>query len=59
MKNKEFTLGPRFAFLNTGEKVLPTIHERDLGHGKQIKVVYSDGSEGWEHIENFNCTDEV
>ena len=36
-----------------GEMVTPTKETRDLGHGKQVKVVYSDGSTGWEHVEDL------
>lgn len=34
---------------SNGEVVTLTEEIRDLGHGEQIKVIYSDGSTGWEH----------
>lgn len=37
----------------TGERVIVTEETRDLGHGLQTKVIYRDGSEGWEHAEDF------
>jgi hypothetical protein len=40
-------------YTNSGEKVEVTEKTRDLGHGKQAYVIYSDGSEGWEHLENL------
>jgi|AntDeeMinimDraft_5_1070356.scaffolds.fasta_scaffold11772_2 hypothetical protein len=40
-------------YTNSGEKVEVTEQNRDLGHGKQVAVIYSDGSWGWEHIENL------
>ena len=33
----------------SGESVKLTGEKRDLGHGKQVKVIYSDGTQGWEH----------
>ena len=40
-------------YLNSGEKVKVTEETRDRGHGEQVKVIYSDGSEGWEHVEDL------
>lgn len=40
-------------FTTSGEKVTLTGNERDLGHGKQLEVVYSDGSKGWEHEQDL------
>lgn len=40
--------------LNTnGEKVTLTGNFRDLGHGRQLEVIYSDGSKGYEHYEDL------
>lgn len=36
-----------------GEKVTLTGNIRDLGHGKQLEVIYSDGSKGFEHYEDI------
>jgi len=38
------------AYNRSGEKIRLTNERRDLGHGIQIKVIYFDGSIGWEHI---------
>lgn len=43
---------------NNGERVTLTKNERDLGYGKQIEVIYSDGSKGWEHEEDLIDRDE-
>lgn len=40
-------------YTNSGEKVQVTDETRNLGHGEQVKVIYSDNSEGWEHIEDL------
>lgn len=40
-------------YTNSGEKVQVTEEKRDRGHGEQVKVIYSDGSEGWEHLEDL------
>ena len=40
-------------FTNSGEKVQVTGNTRNLGHGEQVEVIYSDGSKGWEHIEDL------
>lgn len=40
-------------FIASGEKVEVTNETRDFGHGEQVKVIYSDGSEGWEHLEDL------
>lgn len=40
-------------FTQSGEKVTLTNEVRELGHGKQVKVIYSDGSEGWEHLSDL------
>jgi hypothetical protein len=42
------------ATTQSGEKVKVTKKTRDLGHGKQAEVIYSDKSRGWEHIEDLN-----
>lgn len=42
------------AILTTnGERVTVLDETRNLGHGEQVKVIYSDRSEGWEHIEDL------
>jgi len=43
----------RNAYKTGGEKVRLTDEWEDLGHGKRVKVIYSDGSEGWEHPEDL------
>lgn len=40
-------------YISSGEKAQVTDETRDLGHGKQVKVIYADGSEGWEHLEDI------
>lgn len=46
--------------LNTnGESVTLTGRTRDLGHGKQLEVIYSDGSLGFEHVDNFVDIEEI
>ena len=40
-------------YTQSGEKVTVTEETRDLGHGEQVRVIYSDGSEGWEHVEDL------
>ena len=40
-------------FTTSGEQVTATEETRDFGHGEQVKVIYSDGSEGWEHTTNL------
>lgn len=41
--------------LNTnGEKVTLTGNFRDLGHGKQLEVIYTDGSKGFEHYGDLD-----
>lgn len=37
----------------SGESVTLTNETRDLGHGEQIKVIYADGSTGWEHVSDL------
>ena len=37
----------------SGEKVTLTDQTRDLGHGLQILVIYSDESTGYEHTEDL------
>lgn len=37
----------------SGEKVQVTGETRNLGHGEQVKVIYSDGSGGWEHLDDL------
>jgi hypothetical protein len=37
----------------SGEKITLTGKTRNLGHGEQAEVIYSDGSTGWEHIEDL------
>jgi len=39
--------------VTNGETVTVTEETRDLGHGVQVKVIYSDGSQGWEHPEDL------
>lgn len=41
-------------YTNSGEKVQVTNEKRDLGNGEQVKVIYSDNSEGFEHIEDLH-----
>ncbi len=41
------------ATLTNGERVLLTDNTRNLGHGLQIEVLYSDGSKGWEHEDDL------
>lgn len=36
-----------------GEKVITTDETRNLGHGEQVRVIYSDGSGGWEHTKDL------
>jgi len=36
-------------YKTTGERVVLTGESRNVGHGEQIEVAYSDGSTGWEH----------
>lgn len=36
-----------------GERVTLTESTRDLGHGLQIEVIYSDTTKGWEHEEDL------
>lgn len=43
----------RNAFTNSGERVRTTGEKRNLGHGHQNEVIYSDDSTGWEHIEDL------
>jgi hypothetical protein len=44
--------------LSSGERVsISEFETRDLGHGKQVRVFYSDGSDGYEHIEDLEITD--
>jgi len=40
-------------YTNSGEKVTVTEETRNFGHGIQSKVIYSDNSEGFEHIEDL------
>ncbi len=40
-------------YVNSGEKVNVTKEVRDLGHGEQVKVIYSDGTVGWEHKKDL------
>ena len=40
-------------YLQSGEKVSVTSESRNLGHGIQFKVIYSDLSSGWEHVEDL------
>jgi hypothetical protein len=40
-------------YTNSGEKIQITEETRNFGHGEQVKVIYSDGSEGYEHLENL------
>lgn len=34
------------------DTVTPTGKTRDIGHGQQLEVTYSDGSSGWEHYQD-------
>jgi len=43
----------RFLLVTNGEMVQVTEEIRDLGHGQQIKVIYSDGTEGWESTSDL------
>lgn len=36
-----------------GESVMVLTQKRNLGHGEQVKVIYSDNSTGWEHPEDL------
>lgn len=36
-----------------GEKVLVSNETRNLGHGQQVKVIYSDNTTGWEHVNDL------
>ncbi len=36
-----------------GEIVTLTDNSRNLGHGKQIEVIFSDGTKGWAHEEDL------
>ena len=38
---------------NDGERVALTDNTRNLGHGLQIEVIYSDNSKGWEHEDDL------
>ena len=40
-------------FTTSGEKVTVTEETRNLGHGDQVKVIYSDNTTGWEHIADL------
>lgn len=39
----------RTAYTTSGEKVSITENRRDIGHGIEVRVIYSDNSYGWEH----------
>lgn len=41
------------ANIQSGEKVTVTTEIRNFGHGEQVKVIYRDGSEGWEHVSDL------
>ena len=41
-------------FTQSGERVELTGNTRNQGHGEQVEVIYSDGSKGWEHLEDLN-----
>lgn len=43
----------RKSLTTNGEMVTETTETRNLGHGEQVKVIYSDNTQGWEHIENL------
>ena len=43
----------RATLAGNGERVTLTDNTRNLGHGWQIKVIYSDNSTGWEHESNL------
>jgi hypothetical protein len=38
---------------SNGEVVIVTEKTRNLGHGEQVEVIYSDSTKGWEHIEDL------
>jgi hypothetical protein len=38
---------------SSGEVVVVTEKTRNLGHGEQVEVIYSDSTKGWEHIEDL------
>ena len=40
-------------FTQSGEKVQLTENTRNVGHGNQVEVIYSDGSTGWEHVADL------
>lgn len=43
----------RKLLITNGEMVTVTEEARNLGHGTQVRVIYSDNSIGWEHIEDL------
>jgi hypothetical protein len=43
--------------LTGGEKVKTTGNSRDLGHGHQLEVIYSDESKGFVHWEDIEFDD--
>jgi len=43
----------REGFVNGGERVTITDEKRNIGHGEQVKVIYSDDSTGWHHVEDI------
>jgi len=43
--------------VNHGEEVIPTGKTRNLGHGWQIEVTYTDGSTGYEHFQDVEGYD--
>lgn len=37
----------------SGEKVQVAEDAKNFGHGEEVKVIYSDESEGWEHLSDL------
>lgn len=40
-------------YTNSVEKVQVAEDTRNFGHGEQVRVIYSDESEGWEHVNDL------
>jgi hypothetical protein len=58
LSNKQLTLPLKLKnmkklLLSNGETVTVTENTRNLGHGEQVEVIYSDSTKGWEHIEDL------
>lgn len=39
--------------VTNGEMITLTEETRNIGHGIEYKVIYNDGSEGWENVANI------